>query len=165
MKILLLMISALGLCACATHMTGAMGQTGAHENIAETPPFIIIESAHGFDETLARAKTAIEKRELRIFAEIDHAAGAKSIGETLRPTTLIIFGNPRGGAPLMQANQLIALELPLKLLIRTNENGAGEIVYPDMGRLFAEYGLDQSDAAPARIAAAISAIANEATTP
>src|SRR5262249_29869003 len=78
---------------------------------------ITIKSVRSFVETAAILKAALEARGLAIFAEIDHAAGAAEADMPLRPTTLVIFGNPKGGTPLMQADQRSGIDLPLKLLI------------------------------------------------
>ena len=74
-------------------------------------------SRHVFAETVNHLSTAIVDAGNTIFTIIDQRAAATSVGLELRPTTLIIFGNPRGGTGLMNAHPLIALELPLKLLV------------------------------------------------
>ncbi len=74
-------------------------------------------SLHAFAETVSRLSAAIVDAGNTIFTVIDQRAAAASVGLELRPTTLIIFGNPRGGTGLMNAHPLIALELPLKFLV------------------------------------------------
>lgn len=66
-----------------------------------------LQSAHSFDDTISRFEAALEAKGLKLFARIDHGVDAVVAGMTLRPTTLLIFGNARGGAPLMQINQLM----------------------------------------------------------
>lgn len=78
-------------------------------------------SRFGYQETLAKLHAAITGAGNTVFATIDQAAAAEGVGLTLRPTTLIVFGNPKGGTPLMQAHPLAALELPLKLLVWEEE--------------------------------------------
>ena len=79
--------------------------------------FITKPSRYPYSETIERLSKAITDAGNTIFATIDQAAAAKSAGLSLRPTALIIFGNPTGGTPLMDAFPLVALELPLKLLV------------------------------------------------
>jgi uncharacterized protein (DUF302 family) len=75
------------------------------------------QSRFGPKETMDRLETEIQARGLNVFARIDHAAGAAEIGLTLTPTELIIFGNARGGTPLMQSAQTVGIDLPLKILV------------------------------------------------
>src|SRR5262244_2152045 len=74
-------------------------------------------SSFGPKETMDRLEAEIRAHGLNVFARIDHAAGAAEVGLALRPTELIIFGNARGGAPLMQASQTVGIDLPLKILV------------------------------------------------
>jgi uncharacterized protein (DUF302 family) len=75
-------------------------------------------------ETMDRLEAEISVKGMTVFARIDHAAGAAEVGLPLRPTELLIFGNVKGGTPLMQANQAIGIDLPLKALVL--EDGAGD---------------------------------------
>lgn len=130
---------------------------------AQNPATLIsTESENPFDETLGKLQSAIDARGFTTFAVIDHAKGAASIGETLRPTTLIVFGNPKGGTPLMQAEQTIGLELPLKILVAEDRDGAVRLYYADTAKLFAEYEVAGQDKRLAAISGALSAIAGEA---
>jgi uncharacterized protein (DUF302 family) len=88
-----------------------------------------------------------------IFARIDHAAGAAAVGLALRPTEVLIFGNPKGGTPLMQAEQTIGLDLPLRVLAWEDEAGNASLTYTDLDWLAARYGLGPLTA-PAREALA-----------
>src|SRR5215470_11889745 len=76
-----------------------------------------IPSRFGPKETMDRLAAEIQAKGMDVFARIDHAAGAAEVGLTLRPTNLIIFGNARGGTPLMQAAQKVGIDLPLKALV------------------------------------------------
>ena len=119
-------------------------------------------SAASFDQTLAQLQTAIDSRGFKTFAVIDHAKGAASIGSELPPTTLIIFGNPKGGTPLLQTDQRLGLELPLKLLV--TETGKNEIImtYQDYKHTLHEYGVEGREEQGSKIAAALAAITQEA---
>src|SRR5215468_4152947 len=76
-----------------------------------------IRSSFGRKETMDRLEAEIRARGLNVFARTDHAAGAAEVGLALRPTELIIFGNARGGTPLMQLSQTAGIDLPLKALV------------------------------------------------
>jgi uncharacterized protein (DUF302 family) len=86
---------------------------------------VTLPSAHGVNETVERLKSLLTQKGIQIFAHIDHAAGAKMVGLSLRPTQVLIFGNPQAGTPLMQSQQTIGLDLPLRVLIW--EDGAGKV--------------------------------------
>ena len=75
-----------------------------------------IESPHDVKTTIDRLEAAARAKELTIFARIDHGAGAAAASLQLRPTELLIFGNAKGGTPLMQEQQTIGIDLPLKAL-------------------------------------------------
>ena len=72
-----------------------------------------LPSSHGVSETIERLKTLLDQKKIQVFAHIDHAAGAEKVGQSLRPTQVLIFGNPKAGTPLMQNQQAIGLDLPL----------------------------------------------------
>ena len=76
-----------------------------------------IQSPHSVSETLSRLEAFIESKGLTLFAHIDHAAGARQVGLQMQEAHVLIFGNPKGGTPLMVARPLAALDLPLKVLI------------------------------------------------
>jgi uncharacterized protein (DUF302 family) len=84
---------------------------GAKEGLTTVP------SSFGPGETMDRLEAQIRTNGMEIFARIDHAAGAAKVGMPLAPTDLIIFGNARGGTPLMQSVQTVGIDLPLKILI------------------------------------------------
>ena len=76
-----------------------------------------VSSPFPFGETLSRLKSAIQAKGLHLFAEIDHAAGAREAGLSMPPATVLIFGHAKAGTPLMIASPLLALDLPLKALV------------------------------------------------
>ncbi|HTZ72138.1 MAG TPA: DUF302 domain-containing protein [Acetobacteraceae bacterium] len=122
--------------------------------------FISYVSATDFAATLGRLRGAVTGRALTIFAEVDHAAGAAEVGLVLRPTTVVIFGNARGGTPLMQAAQSMGLDLPLKMLVWEDAAGKVWVGYRDIAWLAKLHGVD-APAVP-RLAEALAAIATEA---
>lgn len=102
-------------------------------------------SRFSYAETLETLKDAILKGGNTIFASIDQSAAAASVGLTLRPTTLLVFGNPKGGTPLMESFPLVALDLPLKLLI-WEADGNVNVAYVPMSEIAARYGFTGMDA-------------------
>ena len=82
-----------------------------------TDGLITVTSKVGPQETLRRLENAITARGMTIFARVDHAAGARDAHLDLRPTDLLIFGSPKAGTPLMQMDQTVGIELPLKALV------------------------------------------------
>ncbi len=124
-----------------------------------------ILSRHGPKETMDRLESEIKARGMTVFTRIDHAAGAAEVGLTLRPTELLIFGNAKGGTPLMQSNQTIGIDLPLKALVWQDASGKTWLSYNDPSWLAKRHGLGpEVDPAVNAIAATLSAVAREATT-
>lgn len=80
-------------------------------------------SPHSFPETLTRLEKTVAARGLKLFARLDHAAAAKEAGLMLRPTTVLVIGNPKGGTALMQAQPTLAIDLPLKVLVWQADDG------------------------------------------
>lgn len=112
---------------------------------AARTPSAVIRMHSGFDlgTTLARVKQALTSRGMTIFADIDQADAAASASITLRPTHLLLFGNPKGGTPVMEANPHAALELPLKLVVWQAPNGPVQVDYLDpVAMLVEHYGID-----------------------
>ena len=101
-----------------------------------------LASRHDFQTTLGRLTETIKTHQATIFAVIDHAAGAKAAGQALRPTTVIVFGDPRAGTPLMQAQQIAGLDLPLRILVWQDEVGAVWLSYNDPAWIARRHGLD-----------------------
>src|SRR5438067_1199756 len=90
---------------------------------------VTLPSARGAAETVERLKTLLTQKGIQVFADIDHAAGAQQVGLTLRPTRVLIFGNPQAGTPLMQSQQTIGLDLPLRALVWEDEAGQVWLTY------------------------------------
>lgn len=87
-------------------------------NIAQAADGLIaLKSPYSAAETMNRFENLAKERGLIVFARIDHAAGAAKIGKTLRPTEVLIFGNPQGGTPFMECAQTAGIDLPLKALV------------------------------------------------
>jgi uncharacterized protein (DUF302 family) len=125
---------------------------------------ITLASQHAVKATIDRLETAAKAKGLTIFARVDHAAGATSVGMPLRPTELLIFGNARGGTPLMQLAQTIGIDLPLKALAWEDAAGKTWLSYNDPAWLAARHGLAEQGATVAKtLGNALAALAQEAT--
>ncbi len=106
-----------------------------------TTGFVEIKSPYGAKETMNRLEKVVKQRGLHVFARIDHAAGAAKIGEALRPTALLIFGNPRGGTPFMQCAQTVGIDLPLKALVWEDASSQVWIGYNDPAYIAQRHGV------------------------
>jgi uncharacterized protein (DUF302 family) len=123
-----------------------------------------LSSSQGPKDTVDRLAAEITARGMTVFARVDHAAGAAEAGLPLRPTELLIFGNAKGGTPLMQSDQTIGIDLPLKALVWQDASGRTWLSYNDPGWLAKRHGLGaEVDPAVKVMAAALNAIATKAT--
>jgi uncharacterized protein (DUF302 family) len=102
---------------------------------------VTLASAYPVAETIDRLEAAAKEKGLTIFARIDHAAGASAASLKLRPTELLIFGNAKGGTPLMQAAQTIGIDLPLKALAWEDPTGKVWLTYNDPAWLADRHGI------------------------
>jgi uncharacterized protein (DUF302 family) len=123
---------------------------------------ISVASEHSARDTVERLITALGKRSLTVFARVDHAAGAASIGLPLRPTEVVMFGNPKGGTALMQDQQTSGIDLPLKMLVWEAADGEVYLTYNDPHWIAQRHGLGAASAgAVEALAKALGAIATE----
>jgi uncharacterized protein (DUF302 family) len=114
-------------------------------------------------ETMDRLEAEIRAQGLKVFARIDHAAGASEAGLELRPTQVIIFGNARGGTPLMQSAQTVGIDLPLKALIWKDASGTTWLSYNEPSWIAQRHGVINADPVVSKISAALSAMSRKAT--
>jgi uncharacterized protein (DUF302 family) len=123
-----------------------------------------LRSSNGPKETLQRLEAAIVAKNLTVLARIDHAAAAAGVGLPLRPTEVVIFGNARGGTPLMQLAQTIGIDLPLKALVWQDADGATWLSWNDPSWLAARHGLGhEADTMVRALSGALESIAKNAT--
>jgi uncharacterized protein (DUF302 family) len=87
------------------------------------------KSNHSVDETVEKLKSMLQAKGVTLFALVDHSGEAQEVGLTMPPTKLLIFGNPKGGTPLMLATPSIAIDLPLKILIAQDADGTVNVCY------------------------------------
>jgi uncharacterized protein (DUF302 family) len=123
---------------------------------------VTLASNHPVKETLDRLEVDLRAKNITIFARIDHSAGAASVAMPLRPTELLIFGNPKAGTPLMQSKQTIGIDLPVKMLGWQDASGKTWLTYNDPHWLVARHGL--SSATDASVEALVTVLASLAKT-
>jgi uncharacterized protein (DUF302 family) len=119
-------------------------------------------SVHGAAETVERLKSLLSQKKIQVFAEIDHAAGAQKAGLSLRPTHLLIFGNPQAGTPLMQSRQTIGLDMPLRVLVWEDAAGKVWLTYHRPEFLAQRHRVLDQDEAVKALGAGIAALARAA---
>jgi uncharacterized protein (DUF302 family) len=122
-----------------------------------------IKSSHAPRETMNRLEAAVTAKGLTVFARIDHAEGASAAGLSLRPTEVLIFGNAKGGTPLMQAVQTIGIDLPLKALVWQDAAGDTWLSWNDPAWLVARHGASGADAVAGKLGAVLDDVAKAAT--
>jgi len=105
------------------------------------------------DETVAKLKQMLQAKGIALFAVVDHSGEAERAGLKMKPTKLLIFGNPKAGTPVMQAAPASALDLPLKILVAEDAGGKTWLSYNDIGYLKDRHGI------PAQLVANISVVA------
>ncbi len=122
------------------------------------------ESQFSVKETIDRLAEHAERAGLRVFARIDHGAGAAEVGMRLRPTELLLFGHPRGGTPLMIDRQSSGIDLPLKALAWEDADGRVWLTYNSAAWLAQRHELgEESSGAVAAIEEGLAALAAAAT--
>lgn len=104
---------------------------------------IAVKSPNSVAVIMDKLETLVKERGLKVFARIDHAAGAATIGKTLRPTEVLIFGNPQGGTPFMECAQTIGIDLPLKVLVWEDASDQVWLGYNDPAYLAKRHGVSQ----------------------
>jgi uncharacterized protein (DUF302 family) len=124
-----------------------------------------LPSIHSAKETMDRLEADVRAKGLTVFARIDHAAGAKAAGLTLRPTEVLIFGNAKGGTPLMQALQTTGIDLPLKALVWEDPGGKVWLSYNEPVWIAQRHGdAAQVSAVTGQLAGTLAVLAKAATT-
>lgn len=103
-----------------------------------------VESRYSFAQTVQRLHTAVTERGMTVFAVIDHQAAAQKDGLSMQPATVIVFGTPKAGTPLMVKDPAFALQLPLRVLV-TETDGKVQVVYPSTHALIQNSRIDYAD--------------------
>lgn len=114
--------------------------------MSDSEGIVSVESRFGVTETVDRLAETVKELGLYVFARIDHAAGARDAGMTLRPTQLLIFGNPKGGTPLMLDRQIAGIDLPVKALAWEDQDGKVWLSYNTAEWIAARHALGNASA-------------------
>jgi uncharacterized protein (DUF302 family) len=156
-----LTLGALLLGGC-TAMGGSQGRW--HQGPTASHGLVAMKSPHAPALTIERLEAEVKKRNLAVVSRVDHAAAAQRIGQTLRPTVVLMFGNPQAGTPLMQCAQLAGIDLPMKALVWADAAGQTWLGYNDPQWLMHRHGV--RDCPPAeQVAKALSGIAAATVAP
>jgi len=122
-----------------------------------------LRSSYGPGDTMNRLEAEVKARGMTVFARFDHAAGATDAGLSLRPTEVLIFGNAKGGTPLMQSVQTIGIDLPLKALVWQDTSGVTWLSYNHPAWLAQRHGLaGETSTAIGNLSAALAAVTKAA---
>ena len=126
---------------------------------------ISVKSSHDVKATADRLENVLNQKGMNVFIRINHAAGAAKVGKELRPTELIVFGNPKVGTPLMQCSQSVAIDLPQKALIWQDDREQVWLSYNDPNYLAQRHGLTGCAEVIKKVEKALSNFAKAATMP
>ena len=123
---------------------------------------IIKPSQHSVGKTLDRLTDILKKKGITVFARVDHKAGGKKVGKTLRDTQVLIFGNPKLGTPLMQSARTIGIDLPMKALAWKDEDGKVWIAYNDPAYLALRHNIRDKHKVFKKMSGALNKLTNKA---
>ncbi len=126
---------------------------------------ISVRSSHEVNVTADRLENTLKQKGMTVFIRINHAEGAQKVKKKLRPTELVVFGNPKVGTPLMQCSQTTAIDLPQKALVWQDETGHVWLSYNDPNYLVKRHGITGCDEVIKKIGNALSNFAKAATAP
>lgn len=133
------------------------------DGIAAVNGVATVKSQNNFANTVSKLKTVLEKKGMKIFATIPHSKGAASVGVTLNPTTLVVFGNPKAGAPLMACQQSIGIDLPQKALITEDDEGMVWLSYNKPSYLAERHNVEGCEKVLGKMEKALAMFASTAT--
>src|ERR1700724_2742679 len=149
-------------CLMALPVTNLVGAKAEASTMSEDG-LVTIASKFSVKETIDRLEANLKAKDITVFARIDHAAGAASVAMPLRPTELLIFGNPKAGTPLMQSNQAMGIDLPLKILSWQDAGDKDWLTYNDPSWLARRHRLPaDADASVNALAAVLANLAKAA---
>ena len=134
-----------------------------HTPLYTNEGMISVKSAHSVAVTADRLENILQSKGMTVFKRIDHAAGAAKVGKELKPTELVIFGNPKVGTPLMLCSHSIAIDLPQKALIWEDDSGQVWFSYNDPQFLALRHNTQGCDAVLKKVAGALANFASKAS--
>lgn len=137
-------------------VTKTMTATNAEKGL------ITMQSHHSVQETADKLATIIESKGMKVFARVDHQKNAQGVDLTLRPTQVIMFGNPKAGTPLMQCEQSVAIDLPQKILISEDADKKVWLSYNDPQYLKTRHNIKGCDTVIDNISKALNGVSTAA---
>jgi uncharacterized protein (DUF302 family) len=147
----------------AVRNVAAAGLFGVSALAGAADGLVAVPSPHDAKTTMNRFESVVKEKGMNIFARIDHAAGAAKIGKTLRPTEVLIFGNPQGGTPLMLCGQSAGIDLPLKALVWQDDAGKVWLGYNDPAYLAGRHRIGECGQVVQNMSKALAGFAAAAT--
>ena len=120
----------------------AVASTAAHA----ADGLVEFKSPYSAKQTMDRMENVVKERGLRMFVRVDHAAGAASVGRSLRPTEVMVFGSPQGGTPLLECGQTVGIDLPLKALVWEDTSGQVWLGFNDPAYVATRHGVQDCPA-------------------
>lgn len=126
---------------------------------------ITIKSAHSAEETLNRLEQALKKKGIRIFVRISHKENAEGVKLSIRPTELLIFGNPKLGTHFFTSNQTAGIDLPMKAMAWEDEKGQIWLTYNDPAYIAKRHGISDRAEIVGKMQGALEKFSNMATAP
>lgn len=124
--------------------------------------FVLVESPHDVATTIDKLSAVLESKGMNIFGRVNHGANAEKVGLSLRPTEVLIFGNPKIGTPLMTCAQSVAIDLPQKMLAWQDESGQTFLGWNDPQYLKARHAIEGCDEVLGRVSGALANFAKAA---
>ena len=144
-------------------MSAVVEASNESQNPNASKGTISVPSANSFDDTISKLSSTLKEKGMKVFATIPHSTGAASVGVDINPTTLVIFGNPKVGAPLMACAQQVGIDLPQKALITEVSSGAVSLTYNDPMYLKERHAIKGCDPVLEKVAQALDKFAKAAT--
>lgn len=150
---------------CAFSMTSPASAAVAEPGVANAPAkgVLRVQSRYGFDETVSRIKADIASKGIKFIAEIDQSELGAAAKITLRPSKLLIFGNPPLGLQFLTSNPLSGLDWPVRMLVAKDDDGSVWVAWTDFGFIADRYAISDRDAA-LKMATEVSASITSSTT-
>ncbi len=146
-----------------TVVLGIFAATLLSSHVIAQDGLVSVKSANDVSATADKLEAVLAEKGMKVFARIDHAAGAESIGDSLAPMELVIFGNPKVGTGLMKCAGSMGIDLPMKALIWQDGEGATWFGYNDMSYLATRHGMEDCGPLVEKVNGALAAFAKAAT--
>ena len=142
-----------------------LGLVGITNSISAQEGMTVVPSTHDVVTTMDKLEAIVKSKGMKVMARVNHTANADSVGMELRPTELLIFGNPKVGTPLMLCSQSIAIDLPQKMLVWESESGEVFLGFNDPTHLKSRHSTEGCDEVFERVTGALNNFAKAAAAP